>query len=306
MASSKAKTAGTAKAAKAVDAAKKAKASKADNTAPAPDLAHAQLAAYKAVRDRAAAVDITTAPPYILDAVYAFHAAITAANHANDYRAPIADLIDIKHLDDLTVLADALMHVHSMIVARSKRVSLLAPQAEEGYQLRALLMAYGEALALTKAINPEVLVRLKDGSGYHDLVEDLGALADLYTHTPGTQTGVVTQAHINRAAELVKLMGSELATKDDSDKELAALILERRQIAALLMAAHRQVRRAMNFIRDAEEDANEIVPALRIPSGPRASTKEIAAPVPVPVANHPAAPTKSTDPRDNPFDDQKD
>jgi hypothetical protein len=233
----------------------------------------------------------------------------------------LAQLItfDPKFLEKLVVYADALMYVEGEINSCSKEKSQLAEHAAEAYKLRSLLLAYADVLCITNVMDPAVIAKIRDGSGYQDLSDDMESLCQLYTKTPGAISGQVTKAHVDRAGALAALMGPELTDLDNAN--LSKLLAERRQIASLLSKAHHQVHRAIFFLRDKEGDTETIIPSLyQYGSGRPASKGKDPLPVlnpsqpaavvsPNPTASSTAAkpPTvvvKSANPMDNPFDDE--
>jgi hypothetical protein len=265
----------------------------------ASNVLHPGRAAFDATAPDRAAVDLSTIALYNLDATYAVAVARAIPARLAPFRATIAALpaFDARHLDRLPVLADALEFAHATLTSRAQRVRNLPALSVEGYQLRTLLLAYGDILALKGRFPADVLARLREGTGYRDLIEDLNALIVLYgERLDSVGNGApVTVADLNRTREIARLMSNELG----ADREIAIsqdeLTQERQKLAHLLLTAHRELRRAAEFIRYNDGDAAALVPSLYI-TGRGGRTKDVAPPT-TPVNAPP------TDPEDSPFAD---
>lgn len=233
---------------------------------PVPDR---DRAAFDRTASARAAVDVSSLPPYTLEAVHASAQALATARRLAPYRSAIAALpgFDIGHLDQLEDLANALLFTHVTLVVRANRVRQLPTLAGEGYTLRALLLAYADLLVLKGRTPAEPVARLRDGSGYRDLVEDLAALVRILRETPDAvgPTAPVTAAEIDRAAELARAMTLELGADSDPDLPHHTLLLERQKLGVLLARAQGQLRRAMAYLRFDEGDAASLVPSLYVP-----------------------------------------
>jgi hypothetical protein len=259
---------------------------------------HPGRVAFDATAADRAAVDLSTIAPYNLDATYAVAIARAIPARLNPHRATIAALpsSDVRHLDQLPVYADALEFAHATLTSRAARVRALPELAAEAYPLRALLLAYGDLLALKGRMPADVLTRLRQGSGYRDLVEDLNTLLVLFGDRPdalgpGSPVGV---DDLERARQLTRQLSDQLGTDRDLTLTQDELAQERRKIAHLLLTAHRELRRAVDYIRFHEGDAGALVPSLHL-TGKPGRTKEDAPASPVDAA--------PTDPDDSPFAD---
>lgn len=252
------------------------------------------------------AVDPAAATQYNLDATYAVAQARAIVGRLQAYRDTIKKLpgFDIGNLDRLGDYADALEFVHATLVTRAKRVRSLPELANEGYQLRTLLLAYGDLLVLKGTFPADVIARLREGTGYRDLIEDLNGLVVLYgEHPEALLAGApVTPEQIARAGELARLMSDELGVDREANLTHDVLIKERIKIAHLLVTAHRELRRAMDYIRYHEGDASVLVPSLYVPStGRKKKTDE---PTLIEIHDSLHAPDQPHDhPHDNPFVD---
>lgn len=258
-------------------------------------------AAFDRTASARAAVDVASLPPYTLDAVHAAAQALGTARRLAPYRAEIAALpgFDIGHLDALEDLANALLFAQVTLVSRANRVRQLPALAAEGYSVRALLLAYADLLVLKGRTPAEPVARLREGSGYRDLVEDLSALVRILREVPDAvgPGAPVTAAEVDRAAELAHAMTLELGADSDPDLSQHTLLLERQKLGMLLTRAQGQLRRAMAYLRHDEGDAASLVPTLYVtkPRGRRAEEADEAAEV------APVAPEAAPSP-DSPFE----
>ena len=145
--------------------------------------------------------------------------------------------------------------------------------------------------------------RLREGSGYRDLIADLGALVQIMSSDPSILAAgaPVTAAEVQRAADVAYAMNTALGTDADSEKSHSELMVERQKLGQLLDVSHRELRRGIGFIRFHEGDAAVIVPSLRVP-GPGRRRRPGSDPAePTFVDQHEQAHAEFAHPDDNPF-----
>ncbi len=227
------------------------------------------LAAYERTAPARAAMGPKDAPPFTLDAVFAVGRALQTAAAVGRYRDLLLALpgYDIAHLDGLEDLARALRFVDTELARRVRVKRELPALAAEGYALRGLLVEYLDLLSRRGRAHPRLVARLRGGSGYLDLVEDLNVLVAELRDQPEEVVGdatVVTRAEVGRASELAHAILLRLGNPVEVDLPRARLLEERRKIGGLLLRAYRQVRRAMDFLRFDQGDAAELVPSLYV------------------------------------------
>lgn len=216
------------------------------------------------------AVDLSTAAPFNLDAVYAAGQAVAIARWLQPYRPQLLRLydFDIAHLDKLEDYALAMLYAHTTLVRRAARERQMPALAEEGRKLRTLLLGYGDVLAVKDVFNAKVLSELREGRGHRDLVEDLLTLVEMYQERPEVMApgGAVTSEDVARAAEVGSQMLLEFGHDQEPDLSYGALVEARHKMAHLLITSHGQLRRAMTYLRYAEGDALTLVPSLHVPA----------------------------------------
>jgi hypothetical protein len=255
---------------------------------------------------------------YGYDAIYAAAVAYQTAKNVEPFREILKQLygFDIRHLDNLPIFADALTYVQFEIAAHMQDPKALTRDASEGYELRGILLSVGDGLARQAIFNSALLDKIREGSGYRDLITDLGSLSSMYRTTPRAIGGAVTMDQVNRASQLASIIQQELLVTESDNSVLSGLIEDRRDIAYLLTLSHHKVHSAMGYLRDDEQDVDSLVPPLYVPATHRSSAKagsesETAQPQPAAATTAQPAATaqpavKSANPMDNPFDDIKD
>ncbi len=249
--------------------------------ADADDLDHLAFVRTSAIRG---ATKVEHTPPYGLDAFFVAAQTLWIAPRVAPYRARMLLLpeFDIVHLDRFEDLGRALRFVQTLILGRIQWSRQIPGIAAEGWRLRNQLMSYAEALSHKGLIAPELIVRLREGSGYRDLVEDLTVIIHKLRALPPNYTSpeaLVTRADLVRAQEVAHQIAVHVGKDADADLSHTALLEERRKLGSLLLAAHGQIRRAITFLRWNEGDANTLVPSLYVPPGARKPT-DVTAEVP--------------------------
>lgn len=213
---------------------------------------------------------------YTLDAVYASAKAFQTSAALQPFRPTLATLptFDVAHLDRLEDLARALRHCQMELARRVQGLKEVPALVDEGYELRAMMVAYLEVLSFRKVVSPELVKKLREGSGYRDLAEDLNVAArELRSLPAATLSGAVTQADLLRGPEIAHAIQTHLGlTEVDLSQE--ALLDARARLATLLLRSQAQLRRAMDFLRFDQGDAATLVPSLYVPAGPRAGKAE--------------------------------
>ncbi len=277
-----------------------------------PDATDLDRLAFDATASMRAALPIEHAAPYNLVASYAVGKALWTAPRLAPYRARMLALpeFDIVHLDRFETVARALLYVQTELTRRVERAQQLPELARQGWALRAIMMSYAEGLSIKGKFSPELVARLKEGSGYRDLAEDLKVLVSELLALPAVYTGpeaLATRADTTRAAEIADAVLTAVGNAD-LDLTHAGLLEERRKLGSLLMASHVQLRRAIAYLRWAEKDVAELVPSLHVPGGSpgAAPTEEVADLEALHQEMHAVTGTTHSDGEDNPFAPQED
>lgn len=166
------------------------------------------------------------------------------------------------------------------------------------------MLSTATTLGHRKKIPWSTIEHIREGAGYRDVIDDLAALVVLLRPFVG---GVADAEELNAAQALVDKLSATFVGRSKTDKEYAALLMQRRKVASLLIAAHRDLRAAIAFFRRDEDDVDEFVPSIYF-TGTRDGSRD--APTPKPPAG-PVAPRSLTnpalanEPSDSPFIDEK-
>jgi hypothetical protein len=259
-------------------------------------------------------MDVDHTPHYQFDAYFAAGKTLWSLPRVRVYRDRLLRLpeYDIRHLDHIEDYARGLRHVQTEILLLIQRARQLPDVAAEGWRVRSMMMSYAETLSHKGHFAPELVVKLREGSGYRDLVEDLNMLVLQFQRMPESRIGLetpVTKADLNLASQIAHRINVHVGNAPDPDVSQEALLIERRKLGALLLRAHGQLRRGVGFFRWDEADVTAILPSLYVPSGPRKPPPEGSTDAPPPdlAALHEqlhAAEVQSVpplDPEDNPF-----
>ncbi len=255
------------------------------DTPPDAPTAEVDRAAYARTARARAAYDVARAPHYVLDAYHAAAVALKIARRLDRFRKAMATLpkFDLVHLDRLPDYARALRYCQTEIVRRAARTKQRPELLTEGYHLRGRMLAYAEALTYADRFDPDVIARVREGVGQRDLVEDLNVLVgeflELAEQVIGPETPV-TKEHLERASAVAQELHLVVTAGTEVDLPQSALLRERRKLGGLLLRSHDQLRRAMTYLRWAEGDVAELVPALHVPAGPRRAAEPEAEPAP--------------------------
>jgi len=262
---------------------------------------------------RRAAMKPEDAPTFGLDAFAAAGKAIAIGQRVAPYRAAMILLpgFEVAHLDCLEDYARALRFVHTEILRRVQRAKVLPVLEEEGKALRRLMLSYADGLSIKKLFSEELITRVREGTGYADLVEDLNILAQEFLALPAAWTApgsLVTRPEIERASEIAHQINVATAKTAEIDLSQTALLDERRKVAGLLLEAHSEILRAITYLRWKEGDADELVPTLYSGSKGRRAAKP-AEGVPAELAEvhqelHALTGTPHLNPEDNPFSEE--
>jgi hypothetical protein len=211
---------------------------------------------------------------------------------------------EIRQIDSLVDYAKAAwyLYVTNLPVPEPADAANLI---EEVAKLRAKLLMWAAPLVFAGKFEESAIARIKEGSGNKDAPSDLVALVGLYRSRWEEVKSMcgVTEEDLTRGAQIgpavFALISRREAKAVTSTPEGSLRV---RRAWTLLDRAYNQCRRALQFLRAEEGDADLIAPSLRKNSGTRASggTAESGPPAevaaPVGVSPGVAAPPLSTGP----------
>lgn len=198
----------------------------------------------------------------------AYHNVVSGVAKVMAEQARLAHEIPALNLDDLKSLPELVLAVIFAI----NLVDRNAPKATrdmltKASSLRGKLLPAAEVLATAGLMPKHEVSRIRKGSGFIDMADDLVALARLFIENAANISGktTITAAEVREASEL----GTELRTilrpkgtrKAPLDAETARAIENRDRLFALLSQRYDLVRRAAAWLFGLDKVAS-LVPAL--------------------------------------------
>lgn len=157
---------------------------------------------------------------------------------------------------------------------------------EDARQLRKLLLASAEPLALKGLVEETKVRAIRSGAGHEDLATDLIELAALYHEAwPRIKNKTAVESEeVEQSRKLgIELTDLLILRKSDSAKFSPEECLEQRDRAyTLLLRAYDETARAVSYLRWHEKDADTFAPTLiKSKRGRSAKGETTAAPPPV-------------------------
>jgi hypothetical protein len=197
---------------------------------------------------------------------------------------------DLVNLDKLGVYALGFLQTHTAYGIATLPPEDLARLAEEASTLQGLLFSDASALAKRGLLNSAPLNDLRGPTGYRNVAMDVLGLALLLRNNWDTISSktCVTLSELDRAEVVGQQLLDAVCLREQSPTKIAQATLERQQAYTLFVNAYDQVRRAINFLRWNEGDADTIAPSLY--SGRATSRKKATSDIDKPTAT-PVTPT---------------
>jgi hypothetical protein len=183
-----------------------------------------------------------------------------------DLRPEIQQLprFDVGNLERLELLAMGFLGAQAQYATIKERNKEPSALVAEGVALRARLLSDAKALVRRGLLAADPLNDLRGGRGYKQVAADLLLLATLLETRFGALAGkcATTQEELARAEALAdRLIG--VASENREPRKAEAEALETRMRAfTLFFRAYCQVRRAVQYLRFDEGDADQLAPSL--------------------------------------------
>lgn len=270
-----------------------------------PDSPAEALASLSAELER---MEASTLPFYNLDATYCASVVHASMARAEPYLDAVCSLptINEKSIRRLPIFAQALVQAHTLVLAHSPAVSAFDADITAAKSLKDELLIVADLCVKRELIPHKSIDDVREGQGNRDLINDIRALRALLT--PHAH-GVLTEQQLQSVDALADRLTKALSLRDADDPALAALLVQRKKIGALVVQGYSELVAALTFLRRNEGDAAVIAPSIRVPAGrPKGERAEEEKPVPAPTpapAPKPAPVDPADDPSDRPFDDGK-
>lgn len=220
-----------------------------------------------------------------------------AADRILTFRDKLAKMpdFDVRYVDKLKDYAIAAWYVHitNLPVPEPAEAEALFREAAE---LRAKFLRWSAPLVEEGLLDSAAVDKIREGSGNKDVPSDVVAFVGLYRANWENIKGNcrVTEADLERGALIGPKVFSLVCQREHrrTTPRLEASLRVRRAWT-LPDRAYAQCRRALQYIRFEEGDADSIAPNVRTNSGTRSSNTpaatEAATPAATPVAVTPAA-----------------
>jgi hypothetical protein len=175
---------------------------------------------------------------------------------------------DIGKLDKLPDYAAAMVYVDAT-AAPPKIDGALQALLDEGTALKDKLLAVSTGLGHVGLLDANKLAQIRKGTGHHDMVTDLVALADMYRAAWSSIEGkcLITAADVERAGALGGQLASVVGPKNTRDK-LGERVMSgpdadrRARVFTLFIDAYEECRAAIGFIRRKDGDVESIAPSV--------------------------------------------
>lgn len=254
------------------------------NSLPLRDLEDAEHA-YLRVKAELDALPVAELTPLNVDVVSAASVALGAAEQILTFRERIAKLaeFELRHLDNLLDYGKTAWYAYV--------TNLPVPEAGDGdalvaevAALRAKMLRWAGPLADEGLFNAAALAKIKEGPGTgKDAPSDVVALVGLFRSrwNDVKDKCSVTEQELARGAEVGPALFALISRRDfqvSGSKTDGSLRV--RRAWTLLDTAYTQCRRALQYLRFTEGDADLIAPSLRRNSGPGTKPSEPAVETP--------------------------
>jgi hypothetical protein len=187
---------------------------------------------------------------------------------------------NIERFDELEDRALALQFANTDYLLATKPPDNLKEQYEEGLKLRNVLHADINTLAVRGLVNGDALKDYSGNVGYKNVAVDLNMVARfLETNWPNIQGKcAVTTDEIAHALQLAIRLLRGASARELSPEQLAQMADDRNRAFSLLMEAYDDARRAVQYIRYHENDADTIAPNIYSFNNPSTAKKSSAKP----------------------------
>ena len=171
---------------------------------------------------------------------------------------------DFERVKNLESYAIALSHANTLYLYATQPADSLDPLLEEGNKLRDTLLADANALILRGLLNGNHLKDLKGVIGYKNLAVDLQILTTLFRENFAQIEGkcATTRAELSRAEVVAHGVLRAVGLREQGTALIAETTDVRARALTKLMQVYDSARRAVTYLRWAENDVDTIAPSL--------------------------------------------
>jgi len=200
---------------------------------------------------------------------------------------------DVQRFDKLEDYALALSSVQAKYLAATQPPDDLADISERAGRARERLLAEANALVAHGVVSGGQLAQLKGANGYKNVATDVMVLCGIMRSAWGQIQGktLTTAEDLDEASRVATRLLRIVGLREQGPAQVAEVTDWRVRAFTLLLQTYDDARRAVTYLRAAEGDTDDIIPALH-PGRPRRRPGEPQSPAPGPVPPPPVtAPT---------------
>jgi len=183
------------------------------------------------------------------------------------FRASIAEQLpkyDLARFDRLEDYALALAYAHGAYLAAGQQPRSLEELGAEALVTRDVMLADATAQSARGFVDRALIAELRSGTGYRDTAFDLVALVSLYRSNWSKVQGKtgISLAELEMAEILADRLMTAVGLREQAPPTRLAATEDRIRAFTLFLGTYEHVRRALQYIRFEEQDADAIAPSL--------------------------------------------
>jgi hypothetical protein len=170
----------------------------------------------------------------------------------------------VERLDALADYTLALYSAHLRYKYATSRTEVLPALSEAAHRWRSILLAEAKSLVERELIPAEHLDALIGHQGFRCVARDLGGLVQIFKvnwERIKDDTGL-KRAKVDEVGQLALKLTGAIATRKRTPEEIQAAKDIRERVFTLFSGAYDTIRRAIQYLRGARHDADELVPSL--------------------------------------------
>lgn len=188
---------------------------------------------------------------------------------------------EIDRFDKLEDYALALSHAHARFLSATQKSDDFEPLVEQAASMRERLLAEARSLVHHGVVSSAQLSQLKGAHGSKNIATDLMTLTNVMQEAwPAIQGKTLTTADdLDVASRLGTRVLRAIGLREQGTAGVAEVTDMRLRAYTTLLMAYDDARRAIQYLRSAMDDADDIAPGLH-PGRPgrRSSVPEVAPP----------------------------
>jgi hypothetical protein len=182
---------------------------------------------------------------------------------------------DVASFDRLEDYALALRVTHAAYLMATERPSDLELLTDDAIEMRETLLKDAQALARRNLIDGGPLANLKGINGYKNIAQDLQLLNEILQDAwPNIQgKTAITADELKTSSQIATRLWGVVRLREQGPAQVAAATDQRLRAFTLVLRTYEDARRAVNYLRARQGDADAIMPSL-YPGRPRRRQSE--------------------------------